>query len=336
MNITQKIKKKIKKVVFGNESKGFAPNPNRRIKFGQTVYIPRWRFKNYFAVKEFGEDHIRWFIEQRYMYELKQFPDLDNPKLFNEKIHWLNLNYKNDLITRCCDKVELKKYVSEKVGLDYVVPNIAIYDKVNEIEFQNLPNRFAIKVNWGDGEEFCEIVKDKSKADLDKIKAKMNNAIQPWNNLYYSHFFWGYKNVKPKILVEEFLDSGEKSINDYKVHCFNGKTKFVLVCEERYSDRMKKTYLDTEWNVLPFHRADADVNKEVQKPNNFEIMLEIAEVLAEPFPFVRVDFYNMENKIYVGEMTFHPGCGWEEFLPKEWNRKIGDMLDLTEIMEKEK
>ena len=329
-----KIKRAIKRLIKNEPVRGNAAsaantnNKKKRIPFSQTVYVPRWRLKNYYAIKEFGEDHRRWFIEQRYMYNLKEFPDLDNPKLFNEKIHWLNLYYHNPLITRCCDKYELKNYVEEKVGKAYVVPNIAVYDRASDIHFETLPDKFAIKVNWGDGKEFSEVVKNKNKANEDVIKTKMNNGMRPWNNLYYSHFFWGYKNVKPKILVEKFLDSGGKDINDYKIHCFNGKAKVVLVCENRSNAKMNKTFLDTDWNVLPCRRADGVVNPNVKKPKNYYDMLRIAEILSEPFPFVRVDFYSIKNKLYVGEMTFHPGCGWESFTPSEWNRKMGDMLEL--------
>ncbi len=325
-----KVKKIIKQLLI---KMGIMHSNVRRIPFSQTVYVPRWRLKNYYAVHEFGEEHRRWFIEQRYTYELKQFPDLDNPKLFNEKIHWLNLYYKNPLITRCCDKLELKNYVAEKVGEQYTVPNIAVYNRASEIEFDKLPSKFVIKVNWGDGKEFLEIVKDKAAVDTHMIKAKMNNAMRPWNNLYYSHFFWGYKNVKPKIYVEEFLESYKEDLNDYKVHCFNGNAKFVLVCEERSTKKeMNKTFLDTDWNVLPFGRKDGKINTSVLKPENFSKMLMIAECLAKPFPFVRVDFYSVKNELYVGEMTFHPGCGWESFYPEKWNRIIGDML----ILPKEK
>lgn len=327
-----KIKKYIKKKIVNllRDVKELDKKENR-IPFSQTVYVPRWRLKNYYAVNEFGEEHRRWFIEQRYMYELKQFPDFDNPQLFNEKIHWLNLYYKNPLITRCCDKLELKKYVAEKIGEGYTPKTLAVYNRASEIDFEKLPDRFAIKVNWGDGKEFSEIVKDKQTANKDIIKTKMNNAMRPWNNLYYSHFFWGYKNVQPKIFVEEFLDSGNEDLNDYKVHCFNGKAKFVLVCENRSREKqMNKTFLDTGWNVMPCYRKDGVVNKNVEKPLNFNCMLELAEILAQPFPFVRVDFYNIGGKLYVGEMTFHPGCGWESFYPKEWNKTIGDMLTLPE------
>lgn len=303
----------------------------KRPPFSQTIYVPRWRLKNYYAVKEFGEEHVRWFIEQRYMYILKKFPDLDNPKLFNEKIHWLNLYYHNPLITKCCDKYELKKYLKDKIGSNYIVPNLAVYNRANDIDFKKLPNKFAIKVNWGDGKEFTHIVKDKTKESEDDIKAKMNNGMRPWNNLYYSHFFWGYKNIKPKIIVEEFLES-EEEIKDYKVHCFNGRVRVILVCEKRSKRTMSKTFLDINWNVLPCKRADCDVNLNVEKPENYTEMICIAEKLAEPFPFVRIDFYCIKEKLYVGEMTFHPGCGWKSFDPPEWDRKFGDMLDLPPKM----
>lgn len=324
MKIWEKMKRyslrKIKKIVNGESS--------RRIPFAQTVYVPRWRLKNYYAIKEFGEEHRRWFIEQRYMYNLGDFPDIDHPTLFNEKIHWLNLYYHDPLITKCCDKYELKNYVAEKVGTQYAVPNLAVYERASDIHFSDLPKRFAIKVNWGDSKEFVHIVNDRDSENENKVKAKMNNGMRPWNNLYYSHFFWGYKNVKPKIFAEEFLDSDGEDLIDYKIHCFNGKAQVVLVCENRAKEKMYKTFLDVDWNVLSCKRKDAMVNQNVKKPNNYAEMLTIAETLAEPFPFVRVDLYSFKNRIYVGEMTFHPGCGWESFDPPEWNKKMGDLINL--------
>ncbi len=299
-----------------------------RLPFSETIYNPRWRLKNYFALREFGESHKRWFIEQKYSYLLGEFPDLDNPKTFNEKIHWLNLNYQNELITKCCDKYEMKIYIKEKIGSKYAVPVLKVFNSANEINFDELPNKFAIKVNWGDGAEFSELVTDKKNVDINKIKFKMNNAIQPWNNLYYSHFFWGYKNVKPKIFVEQYLEHDGSDLNDYKVHCFNGEPKLILVCEERSNQRMKKTFLDTNWNILPCRRDDGDVNPDVKKPNNLDEMLKIAKILSKPFPFVRVDFYNVNNQLYIGEMTFHPGCGFESFIPESYNRIFGDMIVL--------
>lgn len=301
---------------------------NSRSPFSQTIYVPRWRIKNYFAVREFGESHKRWFIEQKYSHTLGSFPNLDVPRTFNEKIHWLNLNYQDSRITRCCDKYELKNYVTELLGPGYIVPVIRTYDRAADINFDELPDKFAIKVNWGDGDEFSEVVSSKQYADENRIKAKMNNAMQPWNNLYYSHFFWGYKHVPPKIFVEEYVEHPGSDLDDYKFHCFNGDPKIVLVCEERSEKRMKKTFLDMEWNVLPCRRADGDVNPDVVKPDNFDEMLRIARTLAEPFPFVRIDLYKAGNRIYVGEMTFHPGCGLESFIPDSWNTIVGDMLKL--------
>lgn len=327
MDKKKSLKTKIKKFV----KQRIRVSKGGKVGFSQTVYIPRWRLKNYYAVQEFGPNHIRWFIEQRYAYMLNKFPDLDQPKLFNEKIHWLNLHYHNPLVTRCCDKYEMKKYVEEKVGKNYVVPTIKCYAKASDISFNHLPKKFAIKVNWGDGEEFSEIVADINSANLDMIKTKMNNAMQPWNNLYYSNFFWGYKNVIPKIMVESFLETGGEDLVDYKIHCFNGIPKIVLVCEGRFKHSMFKTFLDIDWNVLECHRKDTPVNLNVKKPENFDKMLEISMKLSEPFPFVRIDMYNIRGKIYVGEMTFHPGGGWENFVPEEWNRKLGDMINLPSI-----
>lgn len=314
-----------------------APAPSRP-PFGQTIFVPRWRLKNHYALQEFGPSHKRWFTEQKYFYTLGKFPDLDNPKLFNEKIHWLNLNYQDNRITRCCDKHELKNYVSEQIGPEYTVRTLKTYERAADINFAELPDKFAIKVNWGDGPQFSALVEDKTAVSEDEIKAKMNDAVQPWNNLYYSHFFWGYKNVPGKIFAEEYLEHEGSDLTDYKFHCFNGVPKMVLVCEDRaLGHEMKKTFLDMDWNILPCRRADGVVNPDVEKPACYDEMVRLATKLAEPFPFVRVDFYYTNGRIYVGEMTFHPGCGLEVFIPDEWNRIVGDMLELPErrIIEEE-
>ena len=324
--------KKAKKVIRKALEKMGIVEPKRKVKhkFSDSIYTPRWRYKNYFAVREFGSSHKRWFIEQRYLWSIGQFPDLDNPRLFNEKIHWLNLNYQDSRITRCCDKLEMKEYIKEQVGDGFSVPTIRTYDLANDICFDELPEKFVLKVNWGDGPEYSVLVTDKSKANEDRIKGKMNNAMRPWNNLYYSHFFWGYKNVLPKIYAEEFVESGEGGLSDYKIHCFGGEPKVVLVCEDRKAGGLKKTFFDMDWNLLPCHRADGALNPDASKPPLFDEMVRIARILSAPFPFVRVDFYSVEGKIYVGEMTFHPGCGFEKFSPSEWDLKFGDMIELPE------
>ena len=313
------------KLVKNNDTNG------QRVPFAQMIYSPRWRLKNYYALKEFGEEIKRWFIEQKYYYFIGEFPNLDKPRTFNEKIHWLNLNYYDERITTCCDKVRMKQYVSSIVGEQYVVPIVKTYSRASDINLEELPDKFAIKVNWGDGAEFSEIIFDKNCADVNRIKSKMNNAMQPWNNLYYSHFFIGYRDVKPLIFVEKFLESKDGDLRDYKIHCFNGKPEIILVCEDRFQNRMKKTFLNVQWEVLECHREDADIDYDVKKPVLLEEMLDVASKLAEPFPFVRVDFYIVNNRIYVGEMTFHPGCGFEKFEPDIWNVKMGDYLKLPNM-----
>lgn len=329
-----KIKTKIKKWIL---RKLGIPVKSQLAQLDDLIYSPRFRWNNYIAVRQFGEAHKRWLIEQRYAHILHEFPDLDRPKKFNEKIHWLSLNYQDEKITTCCDKLAMKLYVDDLLGRGYTVPVIKTYERAADIDFSELPEKFAIKVNWGDGIDYSTLVTSKNSADITSIKVKMNNAMQPWNNLYYSHFFWGYKNVPGKIFVEQFIEHSGSDLTDYKFHCFNGVPKFVLVCEERSHTRMKKTFLDLNWKVLPCYRTDGDVNPDVQKPERFDKMVQIVTKLAEPFPFVRVDLYSVNGRIYVGEMTFHPGCGFESFQPPEWDTIVGDMLTLPErkIIERE-
>ncbi len=273
------------------------------------------------------------YCEQKAYKQLKYFPNLDNPKSFNEKLLWLALNYKNPHHKVASDKARAKDWIAERVGEEYVVPMIGTYSNVNDIDFKTLPNQFVIKANEGWGADEVILVKDKRQYDIDKLKAHASSWLYPWSSYYYNNMcITDEKPERPLVVIEEYLEhEGSKYLDDYKFYCCNGKVKFALIVNERGSKNQSRTFVDADWNVLPVRRAGKFSDTAPEKPENLDKMFELAEILCKEVPFVRIDFYNLDGKIYVGEMTFTPGM-FLRFEPKEWDFKLGDYLDLTEVM----
>ena len=282
------------------------------------------RLLNYYLSRE-NPELIAWYMRKLFFHNNKYYPNFDKPESFNEKIHWLKLNYHNSLITKCCDKFKVKEYSREVLGKDICVPTIASWTNVNNINFDKLPNKFVLKVNWSSG--YNIIVKDKTTLNINEIKHRINQWMQPYNNSYYVNFNWGYKDMKPVIYAEEYLDELDKDLPDYKFLCYNGEPKNLFVVSNRFK-KMKVDFFDMDWNHLPFKRKHPTSKNPPKKPENFEQMVEIARKLSKPFPFVRVDIYSVKNKLYIGELTFVPGGGLEPFTPVEWDYKFGKMLTL--------
>lgn len=256
--------------------------------------------------------------------------DLENPKTFNQKLQWLKLNYSDEAMSRCVDKCEFKRYIAEQLGEGYTVPMYGEWEHENHIDFDKLPDNFVLKSNVQSDGRHIIVVKDKSKLDMDKLKTVMSSWLLPRNTLCAS-YCGAYKTVKPKILAEQFIDGFDDSITDYKFMCFNGEAKMLFVVADR-AKKMCVNFYDLDWNLLPFTRKYPNSTVPLEKPKNFDLMVEIANKLAKPFPFVRVDFYESADgkNVYVGELTFYPGGGYETFDPLEWDYKLGDMLVLPQ------
>lgn len=261
----------------------------------------------------------------------KYFPNIENPRTFNEKIQWLNLYYHDPLITKCVDKVTFKDYLHEMVGDEYTVPTIGVYNDASEIDFQKLPDEYVLKSNWGGDSSQVFIKTKENKSKEDNIKRLANSWLHPLKNLYNYAFCWGYKDIKPKLCIEELLKPDDGVLLDYKFLCFNGEPKYAFVVYDRRTN-MALDFFDMEWNKLDFTRQYKNSKITASKPKNFEKMKEISRILSKPFPFVRVDFYEVNGKLYVGELTFSPGGGFEPFKPVEWDYKMGSYLDLPEKM----
>lgn len=260
--------------------------------------------------------------------------NLKNPKSFNEKIQWLKLNDRNELYTDMVDKIKVKKIVEDRIGKEYIIKTLQICDNFEQIDFSKLPDKFVIKTNHNSGGVFICYNKEKFDVELAKKVIKKNLS----QNYYYKGREWPYKNVKPKILIEELLDFPEgEDIPDYKFLCSDGKVFCSFVCSERRKkEGLAVDFFDLEWNHMPFQRHYRNSKNIIKKPKNYELMIDLAEKLSKGLKFVRIDFYECKDKVYFGEYTFYPGSGLEEFKPDEWDNKLGDFIKLDVTKKNEK
>ena len=228
------------------------------------------------------------------------------------------------------DKYLVKQWVADKVGNQYINPTLAVYKSVEEIDLNKLPDQFVLKCNHDSGSiVFCY---DKQSFDFADAKRKLNQSLH--NNFYSGVREWPYKNVKPLIIAEQLLiDSESDDIIDYKMMVFNGKVKYCVVCTNRRGiGGVHVTFYDTDWKKMPVvlknHPSDSEV---INKPGSFDKMVEIAEILSENIPFLRVDFYEINDKPYFGEITFYPYAGFGLFNPAEWDLIFGNMIELPKM-----
>lgn len=271
------------------------------------------------------------FLRLKYRLVIGRRLNLKNPKTFNEKLQWLKINDRNDIYAKLVDKYEVKKHVAEKIGEEYIIPTIGVYNKFGEIDFEKLPEQFVIKCTHDSGG--LVICKDKNRFDKVAAEKKIKKSLR---RKYYRHSReWSYKNVKPRVIVEKYMENKDNDeLTDYKVMCFNGKAKMIFTCTERFGDGLKVTFFDLDWKKLPFERHYPASKKDIPRPKNLKKMIELSEKLAEGLTFVRMDWYEINGKLYFGEYTFYPGSGMEEFTPEEWDRRLGDMMDLSGIKRK--
>lgn len=258
--------------------------------------------------------------------------DFENPKSFNQKLQWLKLHDRNPLYNKLVDKADVKEWVGETIGFEYVIPTYGVWDTFDDIDFSELPSQFVMKCTHSSGGVF--LCRDKATIDKKAWKKRLNHQLS--RNLYYAGREWPYKDLKPRIIAEEYIGSNkELQINDYKLMCFNGEVKCTFVCSERNTpDGLKVTFFDNEWKVMPFERHFHKSQKEISCPKHFDKMIEIAEKLSKGIPFVRVDLYEEDDRIFFGEMTFYPGNGFEEFTPEEWDYRLGEWIDLSDVYDR--
>ncbi|MGN0963345.1 MAG: ATP-grasp fold amidoligase family protein [Clostridia bacterium] len=273
------------------------------------------------------------YCERKAYAHIKYFPNLDHPTTYNEKNIWLALHYKDDRIRTYADKYEVKDYISQKVGPQYCVPTIGVYENVNDIDMDALPDRFVLKSTAGWGSKQVILVRDKKSINTERVKSQLSEWLYPWNNYYYNNLCITNECIKPRIIIEEYLEQGggNAPLIDYKVHCFNGKARYVLIVENRNTKEYKKTFFDlADWSIMPITRKGARLDKDFPRPRQMDEIVEISERLSAGFPLVRIDFYVVGDQVYVGEMTFSPGM-FLQINPREWDKKLGELINIENI-----
>ena len=271
------------------------------------------------------------YLKLLYRFKMGHRLDLKNPKTFTEKLQWLKLYNRKPEYTKMVDKYAVKDYVSGIIGPEYIIPTIGVWNKPEEIDWDSLPNQFVLKTTHGGGGGGVVICKDKETFNNDEAIVKLNHSLKA--DIYRGFREWPYKNVPKRIIAERFMTSEQsgdtESLLDYKFFCFNGKVKFYKVVFGRFVEH-HANYYSPEGNLLPFGEQglEPDFNYPIKLPSNLDEMISIAERISQGEPFLRVDLYNINGKIYFGEITFFPGSGLLPWTHKETDVEIGQYLEI--------
>ena len=269
--------------------------------------------------ERYPEELCRWFY-QKTGYML----NLTNPKTYNEKIQWMKLYDATPLKTRLSDKYLVRDWVSRKIGEEYLIPLLGVWDRFDEINFDSLPERFVLKANHGCGWNI--IVKDRKKFDLEDARRKFDIWMR--TNYAFNGLELQYLNIRPRIIAEQYMENGDNDLYDYKVFCFGGKPESIMFLSER-KQKLKMAFYDLNWNKLPFVYSHPQNEAEVPKPENLGLMIALAQKLAEGFPHVRVDFYVLnDGSVKFGEMTFTSADGACRWNPPEQDLVYGNLITL--------
>lgn len=265
------------------------------------------------------------YVKLFYRFRMGEKLDLQNPITYSEKLQWIKLYDHNPMYTTLVDKYRVKQYVGDIIGTDYVIPLLGVWDSVDEIDWDKLPNQFVLKVNHDSGSSV--ICRDKNTLNITEAKKRLNKAYR--KNYYYESREWPYKYVKPKVFAEAYMEDEYGELRDYKFFCFDGEVKAMFIA----TDRSKGSgicfdFFDADFNHLPFIQGHPNAKKHPDKPKGFEEMKKIASLLSKGIPEVRIDFYDVNGRIYFGEFTFFHFGGTEKFHPKEWDYTFGNWIKL--------
>lgn len=266
------------------------------------------------------------FLKQMYQIRMGRKLNLEDPVLYTEKLQWLKLYDHRPEYTTMVDKYAVKQYVTEKIGQDYVIPILGVWNRVEDINFESLPERFVLKTTHDSGG--IVVCKDKTRLDIAAAKKKLKHFLK--RDYYGQNREWPYKNVPHRIIAEAYMeDSATAELRDYKFFTFGGVPKVLYIAQGRgKGDPTVADFFDMDFNHLPFTIDHDMAAVPPEKPENFELMKKLAAALSESTPQLRVDFYEVDGKVYFGEMTFFHCSGMEAFHPEEWNRTFGDWVTL--------
>ena len=265
------------------------------------------------------------YIQRMYYVKLGKKLHLKHPVLFNEKLNWMKLYYRNEEFTRMADKYEVRQLVKKKIGGEYLIPLLGVWNSVEEISFDTLPKQFVLKCTHDSAS--VVICKDKQYFDVEEAKKKLAACMN--TNYFWASREWPYKKIKPRIIAEQYMvDESHTELKDYKIYCFSGKPELIQVDFGRFTKHERNLYT-TEWEYIQ-ERFEYPNNPEVQirKPEHLKEMLELASKLAGNIPSVRIDFYSINGRIYFGEITFYQEGGFGRFEHESFEKKLGDLIRL--------
>lgn len=288
----------------------------------RTIFLAQHGFFNSMS----DEDFLKMQFKNVFGYDL----DLENPETYSEKLQWLKLNDRNPRYVELVDKYKVKQIVSNIIGEQYIIPTIGVWDSFDQIDFSKLPNQFVLKCTHDSGGLI--ICTDKSKLDIKLAKKKIEKSLK--NDYYMQNREWPYKDVPRKIIAETYMvDESGYELKDYKFFCFDGDVKAMFIASDRESKdgETKFDFFDSEFRKLPFTNGHPNSTKEFTKPATFEEMKFLAGKLSKGIPQVRIDFYDVNGKVYFGEITFFHWSGFKKFDPNSWDKKFGDWIDLEKV-----
>ena len=284
-------------------------------------------------VMTFLKKSLRFLPDKTYIklyYRLRVGRPLNtkNPTTLNEKLQWLKFNYRFPLQSIISDKLLVRDYVAEKIGAEYLIPLLGTWENYDDVDFDKLPEKFVLKCNHDSGG--LVVCTDKSKLDHKEARNRVEKSLK--SNFFYIGREYQYRNIKPRIICEQFISDNGKVPMDYKIYCFNGKPDVILVCKDRFSDnthRASYLYFDQEWRFQPLNKGDETLTEvDVPKPKNLDRMIEIAKDLSKDFLFARIDLYNIDGQIYFGEFTLSPNSGFDPDIKYETDLMFGERLKI--------
>lgn len=276
------------------------------------------------------------YLALLYKRYIGKYLNLQNPQTFNAKLQWLKLHDRNPLYTILVDKYAVKEWVAERIGKEHIIPTLGVWDRFDEIDFSKLPDQFVLKCTHDSGgvvvvtDKKAFLADDESKGQKGITKARKKLTVNLKKNFYYLGREWPYKNVKPRIIAEKYMvDESGIELKDYKVHVFDGEPKLIQVDYGRFTEHKRNLY-DTEWTFVDAQiQYQKDANHIIDKTKVLKQMLECSKFLAQGIPYVRTDFYCIDDKLLFGEMTFYHGSGFEKIVPEEFEKILGNWIDLS-------
>ena len=267
------------------------------------------------------------YLNLRYYLSLHKWINWTNPQTYNEKIQWMKVYDRNPLYTKLVDKYEVRSYIKDRLGEEYLFPCYGIWDRFEDIDFSKLPDQFVLKCTHDSGS--VRICKDKDAIDKNEYGRHFSKCLK--RSSFLGGREWAYKSVKPRIIAEKLMTEHGEGLKDYKFFCFDGKVKAMFIATDRGKEGtdVKFDFYDEHFNHLPFKHGHENADVAPEKPACFEEMIQIAEKLSKGMRHVRIDLYDIDNRIYFGEFTFYHHCGFVPFEPEKWDYTFGSWINIS-------